>query len=319
MSKELNLLSRTQMSGHFTMTVHGGRRGTLVLAEFDNLITDAGLNDVFASVGGNVYRCQLGTGVAAPTAADVALANPGPSSTTTQRGWTFSGNVSYVAGPPDYTSDYVTLRFAAGAATGTWTEVGMTRHTAPYTLWSRALIVDGGGSPTSVTVLADESLDVTYTLRVYPQAGDVTGNVDISGTNHSYVMRPSDVASWKPYQICAGVYGYAGRTATGQGNWSAYTGGIGLRTGYPSGTASAGAVDVTAAAYVGNSLQRTFELKYGLGTHNPAGGIKSLVFAPYSSSGSAGLSHQIEFTPAIPKDNTKILRLNFTASFARRP
>lgn len=318
MSKELNLLSRTQMSGHFTMTVHGGRRGTMVLAEFDNLITDAGLNDLFATASGNgLDRCQLGTGVAVPTAADAALAIPGPATTTTSRSWTYSGSVPYVAGPPDYTSDYGTLRFAAGAATGTWTEVGMTRNSAPYTLWSRALIVDGGGSPTSVTVLADESLDVTYTLRVYPQNGDVTGNVDISGTNYSYVMRPASVASWRPYILAADRY--AGRTATGQGNMVAFNGGLGARTGNPSGSSAPGAVDLTAAAYVNNSLQRSFEMKFNLTTHNVAGGIKSLLFNPISGGGNGGFEHQIEFTPKIPKDNTKILRLNFTASFARRP
>ena len=66
-------------------------------------------------------------------------------------------------------------------------------------------------------------------------------------------------------------------------------------------------------------MQRGFEAKLELNTHNVAGGIKSIGGSPRSGSGAIGLTFQIEFTPKIPKDNTKILRLNFTASFARRP
>jgi hypothetical protein len=320
MSKELNLLSRTQMSGHFTMTVHGGRRGTMVLAEFDNLITDAGLNDIFANSGGTgCNRCQLGTGAAAPATSDTALQIAGPATTTVQRAW--STSPTYTAGPPDYSSDYVTMRFAAGSVTGTWSEVGMSRNTGAFVLFSRALIVNGGGSPTPITVLADESLDVTYTVRMYPATADVTGNVDISGTNYSYTLRPASVngPAWGPNRVAATASAYAGRTQANTGNITVYDGGIGARTGVPSGSSTANTVDYTAAAYSNNSMQRTFEMKFGLTTHNLAGGIKSILFYPQNAGGNIGLEHQIEFTPKIPKDNTKILRLNFTASFARRP
>lgn len=309
-----------QLSGHFTLTVHGGQRGRMVLAEFDNLITNSGLNDIFASTSGTgASRAQLGTGTAAPNATDTALGVAGPATTTIQRSWSVSP--TYVAGPPDYSSDYITLRFAAGTATGTWTEVGMTRNVSPFTLFSRALILDGSGNPTSITVLSDESLDVTYTLRVYPPSDDVTGVVNLEGVDYSYILRPARVtyADWGPTQVVA-IYGYAGRTTTSDLYMSVFDGAIGARTAStPSGAYVNANAGLTPSAYSNNSYQRTFELKLDLTKGNIAGGIKSLLFNPVSSSGNGGPSYQLEFTPKVPKTSSKILRLNFTAGLARRP
>lgn len=316
----MNAMQST-ISGHFTLTVHGGRRGRMVLAEFDNLITDAGLNDIFASTSGSgCSRAVLGTGTTAPAVTDNALAVPGPATTTTQRGWSTT-SPTYTAGPPDYTSDYTTLRFAVGVATGTWTEVGMTRDISPFILFSRALIVDSGGSPTSITVLADETLDVTYTMRVYPPTDDVLGSVTLEGTSHDFIIRPhqANAANWTAYRAVV-VAGYAGRTATGALNTGIYDGAIGSRTAIgPSGASSSASVDLTASAYSSGSFQRSFEVKWDLNRANIAGGIKSMTITPKSASDYPGLGYQIEFTPKIPKTNTKILRLNFTAGFARRP
>lgn len=307
-----------RLTGRFQMVVSGGRRGRMVLAEFDNIITDTGLNDIFASTAGDgANRCQLGTGTATPTAADAALAVPGPVSTTIQRNW---GNEapSYVAGPPDYSSDFVTIRFSTGVATGTWTEVAMTRD-SPTTFFSRALILDGGGSPTSITVLSDEQLDVTYTGRVYPPTADVTGNINLGLSSHDYVIRPARVnsSSWGPFKVFRGR-AYAGYTGAGL-TMSLYDGTIGARTSSPSGVATTHTYTQTAAAYSNNSMQREFEVKFDLNQGNVAGGgIRSMRFDPRYTGPNAGLEYQVEFTPKINKDATKVLRLNFVAAFARR-
>ena len=313
-------LELPRIAGHFTMTVHGGRRGRMVLAEFDNLITDSGLNDIFASTtGSGATRCQLGTGTAAPTAADNALSVPGPVTTTIQRAW--STSPTYTAGPPDYTSDYTTMRFNTGVATGTWTEVAMTRN-SPTTFFSRALILNGVGAPVPISVLADETLDVTYTLRVYPPTADVTGSISLGGSSYDYIIRPSQVnsAQWGPNRV-ASFAGYAGRTVSAGSGPSVvwYDGAISARTSTPSGTSAGAQLKQTASAYSNNSMQRTTELEFGLSDGNIAGGIKSILFNLQSTSGNSGLQYQMEFTPKVPKDNTKVLRLSFTSSFARRP
>ncbi len=316
-------LQLPRLAGRFTMTVSGGRRGSVVLADFENIITDTGLNDIFASSAGNgAARCQLGTGTATPTASDAALAVPGPASTTVQRLWG-AELASYVAGPPDYVSDFITIRFPTGTATGTWTEVAMTRS-SPTTFFSRALIVDGGGSPTPITVLSDEQLDVTYTGRVYPPASDVTGTINLGLSTHDYIIRPSLVnngASWAPNCVFYSRT-YAGFSGAVTSGITLFDGTIGARTASPSGASTTHSYTQTPAAYSNNSMQREFEIRFDLNQGNVAGGgIRSMRFNPrYAGSGGAtpGLEYQVEFTPKIAKDNTKVLRLNFVAAFARR-
>ena len=59
----------------------------------------------------------------------------------------------------------------------------------------RALILDGGGSPTTLTILSDETLDVTYTIRVYPPTTDVTGSITLDGVSYGYTIRPCNVST----------------------------------------------------------------------------------------------------------------------------
>lgn len=59
------------LTGHFKMTVGGGKRGRVVLAEFDNLILDAGLNRL--GTGAIATHIQVGTGSSTPTVSQTAL------------------------------------------------------------------------------------------------------------------------------------------------------------------------------------------------------------------------------------------------------
>lgn len=309
---------RSLVRGRFTMTVSGGRRGTMVLAEFDNLITNSGLNDIFTGTGGGsgASRCQLGTGIAVPAVTDSALHIPGPASTTTQVSFI---NSSYTPGPPDYASSFITIRFSAGVATGTWTEVGMTRNLTPFTLFSRALIVDGGGSPVPITVLSDETLDVTYTVRIYPPASDIAGSINLGPSTHDYVIRPAATdGGWLPWAV-VGSAQFAGYSGNSGPAMIAYTGALGSRTAYPSGTNTSFTPTVTAAAYSNNSYQRSSEYSIALNQGNLAGGVRTLLVPLATLNGTPAANYQVEFTPNIAKDATKVLRLNFTASVARRP
>ncbi|GAG45715.1 unnamed protein product, partial [marine sediment metagenome] len=100
---------------------------------------------------------------------------------------------------PYYGSQTRTWRFDEGDAAGILAEAGIGRGNCNIDgsdLWSRALIKDGAGDPTTIEVTANEWLDVSYQLRLYPgHLIDDTGSVLISGQSHDYVMRSSLVTS----------------------------------------------------------------------------------------------------------------------------
>lgn len=302
-------------AGHFTMTVSGGKRGTKVLAEFDNMILDSGLNYLAGGSRNAVSYCTVGTGTTAVAASQTALVNAIANTGTVQRA--FLGG-TYVAGPPAYKTDYITFRFATGVAAGNLTEVGVGWNSTG-SLFSRALILDGGGAPTTITVLSDETLDVTYTLRCYAPS-DVTGIVNLGGVNYNYTIRGAQMSSggtgtWNPGDVQN--YGFCNATdafvETFTGSISATPGGV------PSGTSWGGTVVTAPSAYVNNSMQRSVQYRLDLNDGNLGGGFKSMNLRCKGVGGQSTHAFQIEFSPNVPKDNTKVLRLNMTFSVARAP
>ena len=157
-----------------------------------NLLTNYGMN-AFATAG--LYDqlfgfCRVGTGSATPAFTDLALAthravsNSAPS---VGDAWAIRREIST---PPFYYEMDVRRSFAAGAASGNLTEIGMSAASAGNTLCSRALITDIHGAPATLTVAADEILEVTYTWRVYIPTSDVTGTTSIKSTSYDWTMRP---------------------------------------------------------------------------------------------------------------------------------
>ncbi len=298
------------MSGHFTMKVSGGARGEVTLAEFDNLILDQGLNRM--GTGGIVKACQVGTGTAAPTVSDTALQAYMVGTSTIQA----DSAQSYVAGPPAYVTMSRTFRFGTGVAAGNLTEVGVGWTAATGSLFSRARIVDGGGSPTTISVLADETLDVVYTLRLYVPA-DVTGNVTLAGTNYSYTMRWAFVGATSP--SVSGLMDFGIYTTSGSSSSGVYasTAGITAATTGPSTSGTAGTI--TASSYVGGSYERGFIADQALNQCN-VGGTRTLILTVAPSSGAGTTSRiQCEFSPVVPKDGTKVWTLNYKVSWSRAP
>lgn len=296
------------LSGHFKLTAVNAKTGkTRELAEFDNLILDQGLNALGTQ--GCLRYCQVGSGSTAPEVTD-------------------SGLQSYVAGTqylstsqtaqstaPYYATRTVQYRFAPGVAAGNLSEVGIAWATSGPALFSRALIKDAEGDPTTITVLSDEYLDVTYSLRSYPPLVDSTFNVTINGVEHACVLRAAKVTNddyWAPDIVTTPVnFGWNLPSGTTYG-CVAYSGGINAITSQPSGTSSNSSTRNT-ATYASNSYSRVSEYTFDLNAGNVgAGGIASILMQTYIG------TFQCSFTPAIAKDATKVLKLNLSVTWARR-
>lgn len=190
------------LGGRYKMVAHKVKDGKIVSSRvaaewFDNLITDTGMESLGAGAAYmHAYGCVVGTGNTPPTNSDTLLVTPLAVTTSVQVG---DANTKQTTTTPYYVASKITYRFGTGVAAGNLTEVGLCNGSSSPTtstpLFSRALIVDGTGTPTTITILSDEILDVTYEFRVYPPNGsvDVTGTfsmtIDGTPTSFGYTLR----------------------------------------------------------------------------------------------------------------------------------
>ncbi|MDP9112277.1 MAG: hypothetical protein M3O20_01190 [Acidobacteriota bacterium] len=271
---------------------------------FPNLITDNGLEQI--AVGGYLYYACVGSGNTAPSNSDTALVS------FIGAGGIISAARTATSSPPYYGATTIVYRIAAGSATGNLSEVGVGSQTNGLNLFSRALILDGTGTPTTITVLSTEALDVTYQLQLYSPTTDVTGTVNISGVNYNYTMRAALVTNagyWAPlyYSDAAGY----NQVQVGQGT-------IGAVTSSPTFTASDYPDGLAIQSYgAGNHYIDTI-CSFSLGRGNVSGGINCFqLFAgrTYQDLG----TFQCQLDASIPKDASHTLSLTFRHSWGRYP
>ena len=210
------------------------------------------------------------------------------------------------AGASNYESKHtVTYEFALGAVVGNMAEIGVGWASTGATLFSRARIVDGGGSPTTITVLVTEILQATYRLTAFPTLTDSTSTFLVSGVSTTYVSRLASAANYLNI-------GYSASELISNPQMDVRNGSLGAITGTPSGSS----VAISAAAspaYIPGTYYRDSVFTAALAQGNLSGGISAVYF---QGSGAFG---QISFSPVIAKDNTKTLSLTFRTAWARRP
>ena len=238
------------LEGIFNFKLTNTKTGEIREYEFKNLILNSGIDYYMTSSNSFISGCILGSSSVPPVATDTTITNILGTSTTYQTGGAGGSNTTVL---PYYTSRYWTYRFIEGVATGNIAQVAMPYGSVnaannTYTgLFSKALVKDGNGTPITITKLADEVLDVTYTLRIYTPSADVTGTTTISGVNYDYIVRAANAGSWS-LSVGAASSVYTAR---------AYTGTIGTELGTPSGS-------------YGETATKTFAT-YVVGTHTRTG------------------------------------------------
>ena len=278
---------------------------------FRNLITNGGLDRPGTSSLCFNY-CKVGSGNQTPRYTDSTL--------QTFVAVSAQGSPQNNTGPgvaPYYVERTVVYTFAQGAA-GNLQEIGTSWTSAGGgDLFSRALILDAEGDPTTITVLADEILEVTYKFRYYVAEADKTGTVN----GYDYTLRAANATQINASESAGGPgswglasYGFLGGVASTYGFPASevYAGAIGTITGNPSGATSRDTGRTSIGSYGSGNYYRDFTCSYGLAAGNVAGGIMSIRAAHYVG------SIQVQFDPVIPKDNTKLLTFTFRHRWARR-
>ena len=274
---------------------------------FRNLITNAGLNQI--ATGGPVRGIAVGTGNAPPLVTDTILQAQRARSTEST-----ATTTPYSTASPYWSAFRVTYRFPEGGASGNLSEVGVLYQdqgaSNPALLFSRSLIKDANGAPTTIQVLSNEILDVVYELRTYLNEADVViPNVNIRGTLYTFTIRPSMAASGNFHGLAN--LGMSSGTLMGL---IAFNGAMGSITGSPTGSQLGYTDWGVTAAYVHNSYTRawaiTFQLTQANGTHSA-----------YSISfdGTYRPAYQMSISPPLVKTNSMTLTFTMQFTWARRP
>lgn len=302
MDNAIDFLVRPQ--GHFKLSTN--LRGQI--AEFPNLILNSGLN-LLATHDPYIEYCFVGSGNTPPTVNDTNMESFVAS---TKNRPIIDGGVS--TSTPYYSYQRTVFRFSEGTAVGNLAEVGVgVISSGNRILFCRTLIKDSFGNPTTITLLPDEILEVTYELRHYVPVGDTTGTITLTGNiggTYDYILRPSKVTTYHPNAII-GWSGSGNYRSNYPSHTYAYSGGLGPITDTPTGSYSS-ATSSKEESYVTGTYSAAVTYFFGVDAGNIPGGIKSINFTMGTG------RYQVEFTPAIPKTNKDTLSLTFGYSWARK-
>ena len=319
----------------FNIHIKGGLRGRFRLFTtnehgdvtkdtgfFDNLITNAGLDQIgtyspyntnynIPYIGTIAY---VGTGNTAPAYTDTAL-TAYLASSNYQSGGAFSTSTYVPAGTnPGYIYWTATYIFPAGTATGTLAEVGVGElaGASPGTklLFSHALIVDGSGNPTTITVLSTEQLNVVYELQLMIDPTVYTGTITYNSVTYNLSWLPSNVNATYNGPISQTDLG----TATEWTTFLVWNGSIQGVTQQPTGTSTGNGSAPTLTSYVSGNYYITATWSGGINDWNLTGEITAITLRS-----NLGFQYQIGISPAIPKTNYYSMTFTCTFSWNRYP
>lgn len=313
---------RCRLAGRFVRlaVIRPDGRIRTALGPFSNLILNQGLDFIGSGTGGMIGRCAVGTGQTAPAAEQTELDNQIAVTNTIS---TFNAGTDSES--PYAMRKTVVYRFAQGAAAGNLTEVAVGAQSgSPMPCFSRELIRDEEGEPTTLTVLADEFLDVTYEIFVYPPLADVEEEaVSIGDGTHDLVIRAAQVGTrtgsaggWGLATNVAGTLFVGGSPSSAA---IAFNGSIGAITGAPSGTSGTSTDEENVGDYSNGDYYRDMLFEWGLSDGNLTGGISAIQFRSGggAQSSAARQNFQCGFSPAIPKTDEQVLALTFRHSWSR--
>lgn len=312
------------MSGHFRIEKReSGSDKLLAVREFDNLITNRGLDGYGMQVSGLCSRCYIGQGTNAPSVSDRQMGSYAGSAYI---------NSFRTAAPvaPDYVSSVTTTyRFNAGQVVGNFTEVGIgnvsDNPTNQY-LWSRALILNEQGGASSITVLPNEYLDVYYTLYFHPPVQSfVNFDVEIEylGTTHNVTGRLAKVqGSWietdsfGSFHVQSATINAVKQNSTALGDITETVNGVETdesASGYPYHPIG------TLLPYEEGSYKRASVFSFGLLNDNYENGISGIEFftGAYRMNYTMNMYAQYLISPPIPKTEKRELDLTFEWSWGR--
>jgi len=300
-----------RLGGEYEFRVYKADGRLVRAVKTKNLLTTGGLNRYVGARTACRQYIFIGTGTTAPSFSDTTLATYKAYKQVSQNPIeTNSGSPDYIAKITSY------VRFAVGEATGNITEVGAGwADTSPiasnYQLFSRALIQDASSNPVTITVLADEYLDVYYSLQYYPDLADKSYGLTIGGTSYTITQHMYNITStsrMSNYQqggkceledsayISTSATLISQTTTEGSGSWT-------------------GPLPRTYDAYVPNSFTLTGYMSVIPAVGNMA--IRSIFLQSIDNSRDLKIRRQISLSTALTKTSLQELRIYQTMTVSR--
>ena len=294
--------------------VPGSRR--VAVPWFDNLITDGGLDQLgnVAYTTDLIDYCRIGTGNTTPANTDTGLVAQVGATNTAGIGALGSG--LSVDGTYIYRS--VSKRFLPGAVSGVnLAELAMASATTGQ-VFSRSLIKDTGGTPTTITLAADEYLDVIYELRLYLPANDQTASATIDGAANTVTIRYATKVQQLNNWAAALGYPFDHRGTGGTAPYTLYDGVESLpesASGWYATSAHADGATVTIGSYTTGTHSKSLTLAFGPTVANFPTGIGCVLLGTSDGSNKpASLGPwAFGFSPKLNKTSTR--KATVTVSF----
>lgn len=305
-------LPRVGLAAFVTVELVHARTGLVrQRLEFKNMLMDAFVD---VGIGGGTFApgsilsnwIGVGTGATPPAANQTGLVaglTPRKQNTMATRGSGASFSYVYASGQVTWTEAEVN---------GNLTEFGVFSASTGGTMFARQLFRDALGNPTTVSKTSADQLRLTYEVRAYPpaSAADVVGVSNISGVNYDWQSNVTNLhdqgivwqqnlnSSPNALSIRAGT-----RTTMPAPNTNTGTGGATLASSYVN------------TAYVTGTYYVDREAWW-----EPATVTTPITSFCIHGGGGAFPVWWIIFQPtAIPKDNTKRLKLTFRLPWGRYP
>lgn len=270
--------------------------------------------NVFLDVGKNTMGAQGWF-----NAIHVGVSNVVPVETQDQlQGWR-GGSSSIVADewgaqqePPYYGWRKKTVHIE-GIGNENLNEVGISQSGAnDPTMVSRSLLRNLNGDIVTVTLLADEILEVQAEVRVYPPLTDSVGTIDINGTTYNWIARASDILNSFWWGQHFGTEVKALDVAAE--HWACYDGDLGPITGVPDGVRyNAGSNTLVDEVYQSNAFSRVVGTAVGSEGWNATTGKLARSFLVDTTLG----RYQVQFDDTtnpgfgIPKQATQTLQMMY--------
>ena len=326
---------KLKSKGYFSLAVYkadGSEVTEKRVSNTENVVTYSGAYNLFfedpSSNLTSSMKSQVGTGTTELTRASSGLTSL-LATTSTSSSANRSNEVSNEDGTATHTATR-TNSFSLGAVVGTISEVGLITNASSLFIAGQ-LIKDEFGAPTTLTILADEQLVVTYTLVLtYPdgsgsfsQAAPVVG----SGT----VTTPSGTSDYTMYSqpLFAQYLGTAPETRTsGAGSEYLFLSSTGAPS-YGFGSSSAPSVthDGTTGVSMNFSSKTVAPADYASSDISFISAGSSYANSSYSevepttklaisrTAFFARITLVAEFTPALTKTSSESMTINMTMAF----
>lgn len=309
---KLESTANALLAGHFLLeAVKVDGSGSRVLADFKNLVLDQGIDHLLSNTddaqGFNRF-ISVGAGTEPESPEQTSL---GAKIRHVDTGRGPGGMTQTVHGGSPFRISFAqTGSFGAGAAAGVISEVGAGWNGT--SLFSRALVRDVNGEPTSVEVLSDEFLIVTYTLDVYIDVVDKPFTLNFPHGSHDGILRPADIVQsfiYWPF-LFRGPIRYRTSQTNATGGCIVSSQNIVGVTSRPTG--SVAAPNLTNPPYVPGSFTDSVTLTYPPAVANIGGGIRSLVVRFEN-----WISYQVQFDPPVPKTSDHLFAITLRLTLGR--